>query len=117
MTTEKTRPALLFQSRVRAAPTVVFDAFFREPQRWLCREASINLKMGGALRMCWPDGCFEGQFVQCEPPTLARFSWRMQGDSLPETMPRCQSEATLARPCAVTGGSGSRRVWPNEPRD
>jgi uncharacterized protein YndB with AHSA1/START domain len=86
VTTDKTRPALIFQSRVRAAPTVVFDAFFREPQRWLCREATINLELGGALRMCWPDGCFEGQFVQCEPPKLARFSWRPHGDGLPETM-------------------------------
>src|SRR5262249_1744888 len=36
--------------------------------------------------LCWPDGCFEGRFVQCEPPAVARFSWRMQGDPLPETM-------------------------------
>jgi uncharacterized protein YndB with AHSA1/START domain len=83
---EKTRAPLVFQSRVHAAPSVVFDAFFREPKRWLCRDASIDLKVGGELRMCWPDGCFEGRFFQCEPSSAARFSWRMQGDSLPETM-------------------------------
>jgi uncharacterized protein YndB with AHSA1/START domain len=77
---------LVFQSRVRAAPAVVFDAFFREPTRWLCREASIDLRVGGQIRMCWPDGCFEGRLVQCVPSTVARFSWRMEGDSLPETM-------------------------------
>jgi uncharacterized protein YndB with AHSA1/START domain len=71
---------------VRAAPAVVFDAFFGQPERWLCREATIALEPGGRLRMCWPDGCFEGRFVQCEPSSLARFSWRMQGDPLPETM-------------------------------
>lgn len=38
------------------------------------------------MRLCWPDGCFEGRFVQCEPPTLARFSWAIPGDELPETM-------------------------------
>jgi uncharacterized protein YndB with AHSA1/START domain len=42
--------------------------------------------VGGELRVCWPDGCFEGRFMQCEPPTLARFSWQLQGDGLPETM-------------------------------
>lgn len=42
--------------------------------------------MGGQLQLCWPDGCFEGTFVQCEPPTVGRFSWHMQGDPLPETM-------------------------------
>jgi uncharacterized protein YndB with AHSA1/START domain len=36
--------------------------------------------------MCWPDGCCVGRFVQFEPPTGARFSWRMEGDELPETM-------------------------------
>jgi uncharacterized protein YndB with AHSA1/START domain len=83
---DKTRAPLVFQSRVRAAPERVFDAFFREPERWLCREATIALQPGGQLRLCWPDGCFEGQFVQCEPGRLARFSWRMRGDHLPETM-------------------------------
>jgi uncharacterized protein YndB with AHSA1/START domain len=71
---------------VRAAPEVVFNAFFREPQRWLCRQAQIDLRVGGNVRVCWPDACFEGTFAQCEPPTLARFSWRMQGDNLPDTM-------------------------------
>jgi uncharacterized protein YndB with AHSA1/START domain len=84
--TEKTRPPLVFQSRVNAAPSVVFDAFWGNPQRWLCRDATIDPRVGGSLRMCWPDGCFEGRFAQVESPTLARFSWQMQGDSLPETM-------------------------------
>ena len=36
--------------------------------------------------MCWPEGCFTGRFVQFQPPTTARFSWRMEDDDLPETM-------------------------------
>jgi uncharacterized protein YndB with AHSA1/START domain len=86
VTSEKTRPPLVFQSRVKAPAAAVFDAFFREPRRWLCREASIDLQVGGRLRLCWPDGCFEGRFVQVEPDSVARFSWRMEGDALPETM-------------------------------
>ena len=83
---QKTRAPLIFQARVKASPEAVFDAFFAHPQRWLCREADIDVVQGGALRLCWPDGCFEGHFVQCEPGSVARFSWRMEGDSLPETM-------------------------------
>lgn len=83
---EKTRAPLIFQARVRAAPAVVFDAFFREPQRWLCRDAAVSGALGGHLRMCWPDGCFEGRFVQWVPPSVARFSWRREDDTLPETM-------------------------------
>jgi uncharacterized protein YndB with AHSA1/START domain len=83
---EKTRAPLIFQARVKAEPARVFDAFFRQPTAWLCRDAQVDPRVGGHLRMCWPDGCFEGTFVQCEPPTLGRFSWRMEGDSLPETM-------------------------------
>jgi uncharacterized protein YndB with AHSA1/START domain len=83
---EKTRAPLIFQSRVQAAPAVVFDAFFRDPVRWLCREASIDPQVGGELKLCWPDGCFEGRFVQYEPFDVARFTWHMPGDPLPETM-------------------------------
>ena len=83
---EKTRAPLVFESRVKAAPNVVFDAFFHDPLSWLCRDASIDLKVGGQLRLCWPDGCFEGRFFQYEPSSVARFSWRMRGDTLPETM-------------------------------
>ena len=83
---EKTRPPLVFQSRVNAPPRAVYEAFFSRPTHWLCRDASVDLRVGGELRMCWPDGCFEGRFVQCEPSAVARFSWRMQGDVLPETM-------------------------------
>jgi uncharacterized protein YndB with AHSA1/START domain len=76
----------VFQSRVRAAPAVVFDAFFGEPNRWLCRESSIEPRVDGTLRLCWPDGCCEGRFVQFEHSRVARFSWHMDGDALPQTM-------------------------------
>jgi uncharacterized protein YndB with AHSA1/START domain len=90
---EKTRPPLSFEMRVNAAPAVVFDAIFREPKSWLCRDASMDLQVGGRMRLCWPDGCCEGQFVQFEPGTAARFSWRMEGDDLPETMVVVRTEA------------------------
>jgi uncharacterized protein YndB with AHSA1/START domain len=84
--TEKTRPPLIYNAVVAAPPQVVFDAFFREPQRWLCRSATVEARVGGQVRMCWSDECFAGSFVQCDAPTLARFGWHMEGDPLPETM-------------------------------
>jgi uncharacterized protein YndB with AHSA1/START domain len=98
---EKTRAPLVFQARVKAPAAAVFDAFFGHPQRWLCRQASIDLVQGGALRLCWPDGCFEGRFVQCEPSTVARFSWRMEGDTLPETMVVVRTEPAEAEQTAL----------------
>jgi uncharacterized protein YndB with AHSA1/START domain len=86
LTTEKTRPPLVYQARVKAEPSTVFDAFFRSPERWLCRRAEVDARVGGELRLWWQDGCCEGRFVQYAPGRGARFSWRMQGDSLPETM-------------------------------
>jgi len=90
---DKTRAPLIFQSVVGAEPAVVFDAFFGEPTRWLCREASVDRRVGGAVRLCWPDGCLDGRFMQCEPPTVARFSWHMENDPLPETMVVVRVEA------------------------
>ena len=84
--TDKTRPPLIFSAHLKATPQAVFDAFFRDATRWLCRESSVDAQVGGDLRMCWPDGCYVGRFVQCEPPVTARFSWQMEGDALPATM-------------------------------
>jgi uncharacterized protein YndB with AHSA1/START domain len=87
VTTEKTRPPLLFQSVVAAPPETVFDAFFKQPERWLCRHgSSVEPEPGGRLRLCWPDGAIEGRFLVFEPPTHGRFTWRFEGDALPETI-------------------------------
>jgi uncharacterized protein YndB with AHSA1/START domain len=86
MTLERTRPPLVFQSRVKAPPEAVFDLFFHEPSRWLCRDGAMNPKLGGDFHLEWPDATFEGRFVQFDAAKGARFSWRMRGDTLPETM-------------------------------
>lgn len=93
MVAERTRAALIFNATVNAAPQAVFDAFCRTPQRWLCRSGSLDPRVGGEFRLCFPDGCFAGRFAQCEPPSVARFSWRMDGDPLPETMVVVRFEA------------------------
>jgi uncharacterized protein YndB with AHSA1/START domain len=93
----RTRAPLIFQSRVKAAPSAVFDAFFRSPQAWLCRDAQVDLRVGGDVRLCWSDGCFVGHFVQVDADAgVARFSWRMEGDALPETMVVVRADAGSA---------------------
>jgi uncharacterized protein YndB with AHSA1/START domain len=83
---ESTRPPLVFQSRVKAPQEIVFRAFFHEPGRWLCRGGNFEPRVGGQLRLCWADGCIEGRLVQFVPPQTGRFTWRFEGDSMPETM-------------------------------
>jgi uncharacterized protein YndB with AHSA1/START domain len=65
---------------------------FGEPERWLCRSALVEPRTGGRIRLCWPSGCAEGRFVQFERPATGRFSFRVQGDALPETMVRVSLE-------------------------
>ena len=96
----RTRAPLIFQAALAAAPEVVFDAFFRDPTRWLCRAASIEAREGGGFQLCWPEFCYAGRFMQFQAPTNARFSWRMEGDDLPETM-------VVLRIDAAESGSGS----------
>ena len=87
MTTEKTRPPLVFQSVIAAPPETVFDTFFNQPERWLCRRgSSVEPAPGGRLRLCWPDAAIEGRFLVFEPPAHGRFTWRFEGDSMPETV-------------------------------
>jgi uncharacterized protein YndB with AHSA1/START domain len=85
--TDRTRPPLIYQSVIAASPAEVFDAFFKQPERWLCRAgSSIQAQPGGRLRLCWPDAAIEGRFLVFEPPTHGRFTWRFEGDSMPETV-------------------------------
>ena len=83
---DATRPPLEFAVTLPAPPKQVFAMVLGEPERWLCRQASVDLRPGGTLRWCWPDGCAEGRVLLLAEPSNARFSFRMDGDSLPETM-------------------------------
>ncbi len=86
MRQESTRPPLVFQVTIAAPPEAVFDTFFATPQRWLCRSGGLEPRIDGRVRLCWPDGCVAGRLVQHEPPRTARFTWRWEGDALPETI-------------------------------
>ena len=72
MSQPSTRPPLVFQCRLNAAQDAVFSTFFHAPDRWLCRGGSFEPRPGGKLRLCWPDGCVEGQLMQFVPPQTGR---------------------------------------------
>jgi uncharacterized protein YndB with AHSA1/START domain len=91
---ESTRPALVFATSIAAPQAQVFETLLGAPQRWLCREASVQREPGGRIRLCWPDGCAEGRFVELSPPATSRFTFRMEGDPLPETMVRVAATPT-----------------------
>lgn len=83
---QATRAPLVFNVSIAAPEEAVFQAFCGEPQRWLCRTGSFEPVQDGQVQLCWPDGCAAGRVLQWAPPTTVRFSWRMEGDPLPETM-------------------------------
>ena len=83
---EMTRPPLIFRVTVAAPPEVVFETVFGPPARWLCRSGSFEPREGGTIRLCWPDGDVGGQLVQFVPPSTGRFTWRFEGDPMPETV-------------------------------
>jgi uncharacterized protein YndB with AHSA1/START domain len=83
---ESTRPPLEYTVSLGIPPEQAFAMVFSEAERWLCRGASTDLRPGGALRFCWPDGCAEGRVLLFAPPNTARFTFHMEGDPLPETV-------------------------------
>ncbi len=82
----RTRPPLVFRVTIDAPLEVVFETFCGQPERWLCRSGFFEPRVDGRLRLAWPDGCVEGRIMQLQPPRTARFSWHVEGDTLPETM-------------------------------
>ncbi len=114
---EQTRAPLVFQVTLGASPDEAFRTFFETPERWLCRSGGFDLRAGGGLRLCWADGCVTGRVAQYEPPRTGRFSWRFEGDPLPETMvvvgfqptQRAGSIATLVE--VEHYGFGAGRDW------
>jgi uncharacterized protein YndB with AHSA1/START domain len=83
---ESTRPPLEYTVSLGLPPERAFATVFSDAERWLCRSASMDLRPGGALRWCWPDGCAEGRVLLFAPPNTARFTFHMDGDRLPDTV-------------------------------
>jgi len=77
MTTEDRE--LVFQRTVQSSPAEVYRAFTHPTalRDWLCKEASVDSRPGGALFLKWQNGyTVLGEFLEIEKDRHLRFTWR-----------------------------------------
>jgi uncharacterized protein YndB with AHSA1/START domain len=62
---------------IRATPERVFRALTEkaELEAWFVKEATIDLRVGGALRLFWDPESVEGTFLEIDPPRRVVFTW------------------------------------------
>lgn len=62
---------------IRATPERVFRALTEkaELEAWFVKEATIDLRVGGALRLFWDPETVEGTFLDVDPPRRLVFTW------------------------------------------
>ncbi len=62
---------------IRATPERVFRALTEkaELEAWFVKEATIDLRVGGALRLFWDPELVEGTFLDVDPPRRLVFTW------------------------------------------
>ena len=62
---------------IRAAPERVFRALTEKAdlEAWFVKEATIDLRVGGTLRLFWDPESVEGTFLDVDPPHRVVFTW------------------------------------------
>ncbi len=62
---------------IHAAPERVFRALTEKAdlEAWFVKEATIDLRVGGALRLFWDPESVEGTFLEVDPPHRVVFTW------------------------------------------
>jgi len=62
---------------IHAIPARVFRALTEkaELEAWFVKEATIDLRVGGALRLVWDPESVEGTFIEVDPPRRVVFTW------------------------------------------
>ncbi|MGI8689341.1 MAG: SRPBCC family protein [Thermomicrobiales bacterium] len=62
---------------IRATPERVFRALTEkaELEAWFVKEATIDLRVGGTLRLFWDPESVEGTFLDVDPPRRLVFTW------------------------------------------
>ncbi|HEY8291769.1 MAG TPA: SRPBCC domain-containing protein [Thermomicrobiales bacterium] len=62
---------------IRATPERVFRALTvkEDLEAWFVKEATIDLRVGGALRLVWDPESVEGTFLEVDPPRRVVFTW------------------------------------------
>lgn len=100
---------------IRATPERVFRALTEkaELEAWFVHEATIDLRVGGALRLFWDPESVEGTFLEVDPPRRVVFTW----DERPAIAGITTSAFTLTaegdgtRLHLVHSGFGSGAAW------
>ncbi|MGI8855593.1 MAG: SRPBCC family protein [Thermomicrobiales bacterium] len=62
---------------IRATPERVFRALTEKAdlEAWFVKEATIDLRVGGTLRLFWDPESVEGTFLEIDPPRRVVFTW------------------------------------------
>ena len=62
---------------IHATPERVFRALTDKAdlEAWFVKEATIDLRVGGALRLFWDPESVEGTFLEVDPPHRVVFTW------------------------------------------
>lgn len=100
---------------IRATPERVFRALTEkaELEAWFVKEATIDLRVGGAMRLFWGPETVEGTFLDVDPPRRLVFTW----DERPAIAGVTTSAFTLTaegegtRLHLVHSGFGSGAAW------
>jgi len=100
---------------IHAAPERVFRALTEKAdlEAWFVKEATVDLRVGGALRLFWDPESVEGTFLEVDPPHRVVFTW----DERPAIAGVTTSAFTLAaegdgtRLHLVHSGFGAGDAW------
>jgi uncharacterized protein YndB with AHSA1/START domain len=62
---------------IHATPERVFRALTEkaELEAWFVKEATVDLRVGGAIRLFWDPTSVEGVFLEVDPPHRLVFTW------------------------------------------
>lgn len=75
---------------IGAEPAVVFDLFTTEEGlvRWMAKEASVDLRLGGAWRWVHDNGdASAGEYLEIEPPTRLAFTYGWESGPFEDVAP------------------------------
>jgi len=100
---------------IRATPERVFRALTdkAELEAWFVKEATVDLRVGGALRLFWDPTSVEGTFLEVDPPHRVVFTWdeRPQVAGITTSAFTLTAEGSGTRLHLVHSGFGSGAAW------
>ncbi len=100
---------------IRATPERVFRALTDKAdlEAWFVKEATIDLRVGGALRLFWGPTFVEGTYLEVDPPHRLVFTWneRPTTDGITTTAFTFTPEGDGTRLHLLHTGFGTGEAW------